>query len=348
MRMVAVPHVLSFAVRSMYAFYRAYKGRSAAGAPHMRVPIGSQTQGAVLDYIDFEPYGTIRLCGWSDQAGLPRCAVETAQGQLQPTVAYRYSREDVAVALGIKDLFTGFSIEFRVAGNDVRSVVFGDKVIPAPRESAALLNSETPDYAGLLDDDEVLHRQHIYGEGPPSDGVHPQILKFAMLLKPPILDFGCGSGALVREYRRAGIEAFGIELGRQPIRASIRPDVAPFITLYDGTFPLPLGDRQFESVIATEVIEHIPDYKTALAEMARVCRTTFAITVPDMTCIPIGHRRGFVPWHLMEATHVNFFNYRSLTKALEPHFRSIHLYQIARGDLEGRFMPRSLAAIDTN
>ena len=208
-----------------------------------------------------------------------------------------------------------------------------------------LLNSERADYVALLDDDRVWHRQDVYGEGPPSNCVHPEILKFALLLRPTILDFGCGNGALIREYRRMGMEAFGIELGRPPIRESIQPDVAPFITLYDGTFPLPFADRQFESVIATEVIEHVPDYEMVLSEIARVCRTTFAITVPDMSCIPIGYRTGYVPWHLLESTHVNFFNHRSLRKVLEPHFGSVRLFQIARGDLEGQFMPGSLAAM---
>jgi len=172
-------------------------------------------------------------------------------------------------------------------------------------------------------------------------------LKLAFLLRPNILDFGCGNGVLVRAYRAAGMDASGIELARPPINETLCPDVAPFIKLYDGSFPLPFADRQFESVIATEVIEHIPDYPTALEEIARVCRSTFAITVPDMTCVPIGRRRGFVPWHLLEATHVNFFNHRSLAKALAPHFRSIRFFQIARGELEGQFMPGSLGAMAT-
>jgi SAM-dependent methyltransferase len=313
----------------------------------MRMPIHLDTDGAFIDYIDFEPYGTIRVCGWSAHSSPLHCEVETLEGTLQPTATYRYAREDVCAAFGTSDLFVGLSIEFRVRGNNVRRVAFGARTVPVAEDVAALLNSESPGYAALLDDDRVWHRQDIYGEGPPSDSVNPQILKFALLLQPHILDFGCGNGTLIREYRNAGMEAFGIEIERPPIRDSIRLDVAPFIRLYDGTFPLPFADGQFESVIATEVIEHVPDYEAALSEIARVCQTTFAITVPDMTCIPIGHRRGFVPWHLLEATHVNFFNHRSLAKALEPHFRSIRFFQIARGEPEGGFMPGCLAAIAT-
>lgn len=322
------------------------------------------TNGAVLDYIDFEAYGTIRLCGWSARPNLPRCSVETLQGKVEPAATYRFIHEDAArfirenpakfihedaaAATGVEELFVGFSIDFRLNGQLAQRIVFEDSVIFVSEQTAMMVVSGKPDYGSLLfESDAVLHREQIYCEGPPGDQVDPEILKFALKLRPPILDFGCGNGALVRAYRRAGIEAFGIELERNPIKESIQPDVAPFITLYDGRFPLPFYDGQFESVIASEVIEHVPDYATALAEIARVSRSMFAITVPDMSCIPIGHRRGYIPWHLLEATHVNFFHHRSLKKALAPYFRSIQLFQIARGELEGSFMPGSLAAIAT-
>jgi len=313
----------------------------------MRMPVHLEIDGTVIDYIDFEPYGTIRVCGWSLRDEPLHCEIETREGVVRPTATYRYARDDVCAALGIKEPFAGVSVEFRVQCADVRSVVLGNQNLKVAEDVAALLKSENQGYVELLDGDRVLHRDDIYREGPPSDAVHPQILQFAFLLQPHILDFGCGNGALIRAYRAADMEASGIEIARPPIRNSLRSDVAPFIKLYDGTLPLPFADGQFESVIATEVIEHVPDYRTALAEIARVCRSTFAVTVPDMTCIPIGRGRGYVPWHLLEPTHVNFFNHRSLAKALAPHFHSIRFFQIARSELEGKFMPGSLAAIAT-
>jgi SAM-dependent methyltransferase len=313
----------------------------------MRMPVHLDLGGAVIDYIDFEPYGTIRICGWSLGERVPACVVKTVGGTLAPAATYRYAREDVCTALGIEEPFTGLSIEFRVHGAKVRSVEVDGRSLAVPEDVASLLNAEQSGYSELLDGDRVLHRSDIYGEGPPSNSVYPDILKLARLLQPPILDFGCGSGVLLRALRAYGVEVFGIEIARPAIRESIRPDVAPFITLYDGTFPLPYDDGQFESVIATEVIEHVPDYWTALAQIARVCRTSFAITVPDMSCIPIGHGRGFVPWHLLEGTHVNFFSHHSLGRVLAPHFRSVRFFQIARAELEGQFMPGSLAAIAT-
>jgi SAM-dependent methyltransferase len=309
----------------------------------MRMPIHSYVDNGAVDFIDFEPYGTIRIIGW--HRTVPPCYIHTLDDSFSPTFIYRYLREDVAAVLGIDDLFTGIAFEFRLPGTTPRRLIFGDLSVDVPPDVAAVLNSKSPDYPPLMDNDGVLHRADIYREGIPSDTVDPEVLRFALPLRPNILDFGCGTGALVREYRTRGAEAFGIELNRPPIKEALRSDVLPFIELYDGHFPLPYSDSQFESVIATEVIEHVYDYETAISEIARVCRSTFAITVPDMSCIPIGSSIGVVPWHLLEATHVNFFNNHSLTKILKGHFRSIQLFQLARREIEGRFMPGSLGAI---
>ncbi|MBV9971240.1 MAG: class I SAM-dependent methyltransferase [Xanthobacteraceae bacterium] len=311
------------------------------------MPVHLELGGTIIDHIEFEPYGTIRVCGWSVRERLPDVSVTTIEGRLAAAATYRYAREDVCAALGIEKPFAGLAIEFRTYGAKVRSVEVEGRSLAVPNDIGRLLNGEQVGYVELLDGERVLHRSDIYGEGPPTNTVHPEVLELARLLEPPILDFGCGSGALLRALRASGGEVFGIEIARPAISQSIHADVAPFITLYDGTFPLPYKDGQFESVIATEVIEHVADYRTALAEIARVCRTTFAITVPDMSCIPIGSIRGFVPWHLLEGTHVNFFNHRSLRCVLAPHFPAIRFFQIARGALEGRFIPGSLGAIAT-
>jgi SAM-dependent methyltransferase len=309
----------------------------------MRMPIHLYVEGGVVDFIDFEPYGTIRINGW--HSTVPPCYLYTQQGTFNPTFVYRYCRQDVANVLGIDDLFKGIVIEFRRPGTTAQRLAFGELSVDVPPDVATLLNSNAPHYPSLMDNDWVLHRDEIYREGFPSDTVDPEILRFALPLRPNILDFGCGTGALVREFRARRVEAFGIELDRVPIREALHPDAIPFVRLYDGRFPLPYGDGEFESVIATEVIEHVRDYEAAISEIARVCRTTLAITVPDMACIPIGGSMGVVPWHLLESTHVNFFNNHSLTKVLKRHFQSITLFQLARREIDGRFMPGSLGAI---
>jgi SAM-dependent methyltransferase len=61
---------------------------------------------------------------------------------------------------------------------------------------------------------------------------------------------------------------------------------------------LPFADGSFDRVIASEVLEHIPDDESAMAELARVLRPggTMAVTVPR--CGP-----EFINWALSDEYH---------------------------------------------
>jgi 2-polyprenyl-3-methyl-5-hydroxy-6-metoxy-1,4-benzoquinol methylase len=202
-----------------------------------------------------------------------------------------------------------------------------------------------PHYSNLLDEPEVLHRKEIYGFGPPSMEALNEVACLAATLPAPVLDFGCGSGALVKALRARGLEAYGIELDREAIKESICPEVSDSITLYDGTFPMPFRDRQFESVTAIEVLEHLPDFEAALSELARVARRNCIVTVPDMSAIPICHHNHVVPWHLLEATHVNFFTQASLERALKRYFNKVEIARISPTTTNGSKWFESLVGI---
>jgi len=189
----------------------------------------------------------------------------------------------------------------------------------------------------------VLHREDIYGFGPPMLEADPDVLALARLLPEPILDFGCGSGAMVRALIDAGLEAEGIELQRPGILASMRDDVRPLIKLTDGTFPLPYRDGQFGAVVCSEVLEHVPDFRAALREMARVAPKAL-ITVPDMTAIPTLFPHRVVPWHLLESTHLNFFTQRSLEEALRPLFGRVRFQRLGEFQVNGTRVFTSLVA----
>jgi hypothetical protein len=50
----------------------------------------------------------------------------------------------------------------------------------------------------------------------------------------------------------------------------------------------------------------------------RLASEALLITVPDMSAIPRGFPHGVVPWHLLEATHINFFTQHSLEATFAP------------------------------
>lgn len=291
----------------------------------------------------------MRLVGWSQ---VPTDAIATPQATLagRPLVhlgTHRFPRADVPAGSDQTVPQAGIVIEYLSDGpmTDVPEPA-GPLVIDGKSWSVdGTLAYHAMHYDGLLTTDKVLGREHIYGFGPPSPIVAPDVLDLVAGLSGRVLDFGCGSGALVAALRGRGVEAFGIELDRGPIRETLKPEAAPFVTLYDGRMPSPFEDGSFDAVVCSEVLEHIPAYEEAVAEMARLTRDRLVITVPDAAAIPLGTRHQLVPWHLLESTHVNFFNQRSLHALLAPHFGRIDSGRISPCALNDTSFFISLVAV---
>lgn len=184
---------------------------------------------------------------------------------------------------------------------------------PAERPSSASLP-----YEDLLKDAElsgrVLHRSDIYGSGPPVDAVSEEILQFVVdHTGQTVLDVGCGIGPYVERLAGIGRTCIGIEIDEAVVAAArgMGRDVR-HMSAYNLEFP----NRSFDSVILVETLEHLDDFETALAEASRVARETIVVTVPDISAIPPMSKRQVVPWHLLEATHVNFFTPTLLRRVL--------------------------------
>ncbi len=330
--------------------YAAIRRRLAPEFKTASFSIDRAVPGAFLDYAEIDPSGIIRILGWSKTAfeSLHAPAVALDGSPVPFLRHFRTRRPDVSGKSGALLPQTGLELHYLVP----ESMVGQDySVLTVQLEAGEPLRFEvharflSPDYRVLLHSPEVLHRAHIYGSGPPNLTIHPHIVELAKELKGPVLDFGCGRGALLGELRRAGIEAYGLELESEIIRQAISPDLAPFITLYDGSLPSLFNDNQFRSVACSEVLEHIPNYPEAIADIARVASEQVLFTVPDASAIPLGFRHGSVPWHLMEATHVNFFNQESLAQALKPHFSRIEFGRIGQSRFNDSVYYVSLAAM---
>lgn len=91
-----------------------------------------------------------------------------------------------------------------------------------------------------------------------------------------VLDVGCGDGSLaVFLKERFGKPTFGLE------HDSERPRLAGRL---DGFYGMSIAsarpDRTFGLVVATEVLEHIPDDAAALRNIRAICSGHLALTVP--------------------------------------------------------------------
>lgn len=108
-----------------------------------------------------------------------------------------------------------------------------------------------------------------------------------------VLDLGCGGGRHAFECLRRGaavvaLDADFVELkGVGGLMAAMAeageaPAGACNLEVQGDACRLPFPDASFDRVIAAEVLEHLPDDQTALAELARVLRPggRMAVTVP--------------------------------------------------------------------
>lgn len=108
-----------------------------------------------------------------------------------------------------------------------------------------------------------------------------------------LLDLGCGAGRHAFEAVRRGAHVVALDAGAQEIH-SVRAVLAAMAeageidsggratALQGDARRLPFADGSFDRVIAAEVLEHVPEDSTAMAELARVLRPggTIAVTVP--------------------------------------------------------------------
>jgi SAM-dependent methyltransferase len=291
--------------------------------------------------------GRLTVRGWSTVARPAEALAAVGNGQrLHLAATYRTWRGDVAVALGADAAFAGFEAVFLPPTwsgryGSLRLTLGAAQLLDVDPG----LDFDKPHYTALYDTSDVYPRERIYGVGPPAPENAADVLALARRLEGRVLDFGCGSGYLVATLRVEGRDAHGIEVDTPMIREHLHEPARPHVTLTEGGFPLPFADASFDGAIATEVIEHVPDWRTALDELRRVVRKRLIVTVPDASAIPQLAPAHVVPWHLLEASHVNFFSSSSLSAALARRFSRVEILKLGRNEANGIPWFTSVAAI---
>ncbi|MGY1684553.1 class I SAM-dependent methyltransferase [Geodermatophilus sp. SYSU D00867] len=126
-----------------------------------------------------------------------------------------------------------------------------------------------------------------------------------------VLDLGCGEGRHAFEAYRRGASVVAVDWGVPEVETTKRwlgaiaeageaPAGAHHEVVRGDLRHLPFPDGSVDRVIASEVLEHIPDDGTAMTEIARVLKPggRVAVTVPRY-----GPER--VCWALSDAYHAN-------------------------------------------
>lgn len=154
-----------------------------------------------------------------------------------------------------------------------------------------------------------------------------QTVDFSQLRPLPgewLVDIGCGEGrhALAAGLFE-GVQVLALDLNREDLqrgRAKTREFLGGSAAqpgwVQASALRLPLADASVDHIVCSEVLEHLPDYRTALAELRRVLKPggTLCISVPrswpERICwwlepayqsTPGGHVRIFRQQQLIQA-----------------------------------------------
>ena len=144
-----------------------------------------------------------------------------------------------------------------------------------------------------------------------------------------VLDMGCGAGRHAFEMYRRGGDVIAFDQDGDELAAVLDlfgamrdagevPDGAEADIKQGDALSLPFVDGEFDRVVAAEVLEHIPDDATAIAELARVLRPggTMAVTVPrwlpEKVCWALSD-----DYHEVEGGHVRIYTRDELVRKLE-------------------------------
>lgn len=151
-----------------------------------------------------------------------------------------------------------------------------------------------------------------------------------------VLDAGCGEGYTVKylaernsEWKLTGVDLSG---GAIQYAQDHLGDKAKFRT--GSVYKLPFSDRSFDTVVCSEVLEHLDEPDRAVAELKRVARNAVVITVPREPYFQwlnnVGQWIGVSP----DPEHVNFWNKDQFQAFISSHFEHPkfawkHIYQLA-------------------
>ncbi|MFD6391109.1 class I SAM-dependent methyltransferase [Nocardia sp. NPDC055029] len=134
-----------------------------------------------------------------------------------------------------------------------------------------------------------------------------------------VIDVGCGAGRHAFQAYRRGADVVAFDQNAADLAdvdvmfeamaaAGEAPEYAKAETVRGDALDLPYGDGEFDVVIASEILEHVPEDDRAVAELARVLKPggTLAVTVPrwlpERICWALSDE-----YHANEGGHVRIY-----------------------------------------
>lgn len=131
-----------------------------------------------------------------------------------------------------------------------------------------------------------------------------------------ILDLGCATGHYILELDKLGFDCVGADVNPEYVEIARKRGLEVY--LIDQN--LPFEDKSFDSVIMFEVLEHLSDINSVLAEARRVARKNIILTVPNCEGYDKLKQYGLAFEHFLDLDHKNFFTPALMREALSLSF----------------------------
>lgn len=131
-----------------------------------------------------------------------------------------------------------------------------------------------------------------------------------------VFDVGFGGGQLLRRFFDDGAEVAGCEF--EGNARDLDEQVERFAKIHWGSLETVDVTEPFDLVLAVHVVEHLPDVRTSMQQLAQLVKPGGCLFIVTPTAECIGYRRfGSDWWMLEDPTHVRFFSETSLSQALD-------------------------------
>ncbi len=96
-----------------------------------------------------------------------------------------------------------------------------------------------------------------------------------------VLDIGCGPGYLAARTFPNEAWYTGIDISPKAIEIAKKLFPGAEFLVHDAEhYPLPFKDGSFDTIVASELFEHLQKHELLLSEIRRVARTYIVVTVP--------------------------------------------------------------------
>ena len=140
----------------------------------------------------------------------------------------------------------------------------------------------------------------IIQEGRSADGDYREISPWAVqflkeydeYLESPILEIGCGNGAVLEYLKKKKYFAIGIDISRPSIQKCLKHGFPAVHCNADKGFPFPINS--FKTVLSFHVLEHCRNPEFVIEETERVLDGHSCLITPGgEDCVSYGHFGDF-------------------------------------------------------